>query len=238
MKTQVTIAAVAALALTFAFSTANAESKKKVSALKKALGVDMVAYAAPDKSFAMYQPAGWTATPNEMGISFVQSSSDQTSARIDILLFQFPQPVTARDLIAQLAEPMQQQYPTVKFSAAEILSTQPDLRAIMFTYKEGEVEMSGFGLALCMGNGAMWAHIVGKDAGFKEFNPVMVLTYALQSMKQGAKPNKPQIPKMSKAGANKAHKDKMGGATVMTHFWNMAPYIVPDAFSTYIPPIY
>ena len=59
---------------------------------------------------------------------------------------------------------------------------------------------------------------------------------------QGPAPNKPKMQPPARAArapqADAATKKKMDEAAVMTHFWNNAQHIVPDAFSTYVPPMF
>ncbi|MBW1810362.1 MAG: hypothetical protein JRJ87_19355 [Deltaproteobacteria bacterium] len=210
-------------------------------------GLEMTTYTAPDGSFSIYYPKGWTAAPSEMGISFAQDPADDTSAHIDVFVLEFKDAAyTSGQIIELLAKQMKQQYPSMKVVEQKQMSKEPDLRGVLFTYKEGGTQMSGFGLALSAGQAALWADIYGKDASFKNYNPVVVLSYVLQSMSQGMKPSKPQIRESqatAKAEANvpmsaTETKKKIGEAAVMTHFWNNAQYIVPDAFSTYVPPLF
>lgn len=209
-------------------------------------GLHMATYTAPDQSFSMYYPKGWSATPQESGISFAQDSSDDTSVHIDVFVLQFgEQSFTTEQIINLLAGTMKQQYPSLKIVEQKQLSTKPDIRGVLFSYKEGKIPMSGFGLVLSAGKAAIWSDIYGKDSGFTGYNPVVVLSYVMQSLAQGPKPNKPQIQQSKKAvkAAQAPRTDaqtqkKIEEAAVMTHFWNNAHYIVPDAFSTYVPPLF
>jgi hypothetical protein len=211
-------------------------------------GLHMAAYTAPDESFSMYYPKGWTATPQESGISFAENSADDTSAHIDVFVLQFgEQSYTTEQIVALLANMMKQQYPSLKIVESKQLSRQPDVRGVLFSYKEGKVPMSGFGLVLSAGKAAIWSDIYGKDSGFTGYNPVVVLSYVMQSLAQGPKPSQPKIQGSKRAQkaavtprppADPDTQKKMDEAAVMTHFWNNAHYIVPDAFSTYVPPMF
>jgi hypothetical protein len=212
-------------------------------------GLHMASYTAPDKSFSMYYPRGWTATPQESGITFAEDSADDTSAHIDVFVLQFgEQSYTTEQIVGLLSGMLKQQYPSLKIVEQKQLAKQPDIRGVMFSYQEGKIPMSGFGLVLSAGKAAIWSDIYGKDAGFVGYNPVVVLSYVMQSLAAGPKPNRPQIQgsqKAQKAAATPPRpagdaetQKKIGEAAVMTHFWNNAHYIVPDAFSTYVPPMF
>jgi len=163
-------------------------------------GLHMATYTAPDKSFSMYYPKGWTAKPQESGITFAENSADDTSAHIDVFVLQFgEQSYTTEQLVVLLANMMKQQYPSLKIVESKQLATKPDIRGVLFSYKEGQVPMSGFGLVLSAGKAAIWSDIYGKDSGFVDYNPVVVLSYVMQSLAQGPTPNKPQIQGSKKA---------------------------------------
>lgn len=212
-------------------------------------GLHMATYTAPDKSFSMYYPKGWSASPQESGITFAENSADDSSAHIDVFVLQFgEQSFTTEQIITLLANTLKQQYPSLKIVEQKQLSTKPDIRGVLFSYQEGKIPMSGFGLVLSAGKAAIWSDIYGKDSGFTGYNPVVLLSYVMQSLAQGTKPNQPQIQGSQKAqkaavtpprpAADAETRKKIEEAAVMTHFWNNAQYIVPDAFSTYVPPMF
>lgn len=211
-------------------------------------GLHMDAYTAPDKSFSMYYPRGWKAAPQDSGISFAQNPADDTSAHIDVFVLQFgEQSYTTEQIVGLLSGMLKQQYPSLKIVEQKQLSEKPDIRGVLFSYREGKIPMSGFGLVLSAGKAAIWSDIYGRDSGFVGYNPVVVLSYVIQSLAQGTRPNRPQIqgsPRVQKAAvtprppADPEKQKKIEEAAVMTHFWNNAHYIVPDAFSTYVPPMF
>lgn len=208
-------------------------------------GLEMATYTAPDKSFSMLYPKGWTASPQEAGITFAENPADDTSAHIDVFILQFGETsLTGAQIIGLLAGQMKQQYPSLEIKQQKQLSQKPDVRGVLFAYKDGGVPVSGFGLVLSAGKAAIWSDIYGKDAGFTGYDPVVLLSYVMQSLAQGPAPNRPKMqppPRAARAPqapAGAATKKKMDEAAVMTHFWNNAPSIVPDAFSTYVPPMF
>lgn len=204
--------------------------QQKTSQVKAILGFDMAAYTAPDRSFSILVPRGWSAQPSALGITFIEKVSDPLSAHIDLFVIQLGQsPVKSAQFIQVLAGQMKSRYPSFQVSGTLALSGNPDVTAVLFTYEDSGVRVSGFGIAQCNPNVALWTDIYGKDEGFRSYNPALLLTYVLQSMNQGATPGSPQLPQTTTIAQarQKAESQAMKKSMVMTHYWNMYPYLYP-----------
>lgn len=206
-----------------------------------ATGVQMVTYVAPDKSFSLYYPDGWTVTQSQERLSIIQNPRDPMSTGINILPFQFGQQYfTSAQIVNMLASQMQVQNPTFSLAGTQQLSQQPDITIVSYSYVANDVAMVGLGVAVSQGYQGYWAEIYGRQNGFIGFDPAQVLVYVLQSMNQGTTPNEPQIAQAQQGqGAYQEqqlspeeYQQRMDDAMVGTHMWNMAPYIAPDVFTT------
>ena len=194
------------------------------------LGYDMAAYTAPDRSFALLIPQGWTPQPSQNGITFIEKASDPISTRIDLFVIQLGQsPVTSAQFIQYLANQMKARYPSFQVTGTRALSEKPDVTVVIFTYEESGVKVSGFGVAQCNPGVALWTDIYGRDDGFRHYNPALLLTYVLQSMNQGPIPGSPALPQPAtiEQARQKADAQQMKKSMVMTHYWNMYPYLYP-----------
>jgi hypothetical protein len=204
--------------------------QQQVSPTRAILGFDMAAYTAPDRSYSILVPQGWTAQPSASGITFVEKASDPLSARIDLFVIQLGQtPMTSAQFIQVVANQMKTRYPSFQLSGTRALAQNPDVTAVLFVYQDSGVKMSGFGMALCNPNVVLWTDIYGKDEGFRNYNPAMLLTYVLQSMSQGTTPASPHLPQPATiAQANQqTASQKTKSAMLMTHYWNMYPHLYP-----------
>lgn len=140
---------------------------------------------------------------------------------------------------------MKKQYPTFKIIEVQQIKDKPDIKGALFSYIANNVKFGGFGIAISQGKQGFWADIYGKEDSFTTYNPVMVLSYVLQSLNQGEKPLEPkiEIPKevaekskeaAPKEGSDEYYKKKTAESMMGTHMWNMTPYMFPKAFSSKI----
>ncbi len=222
----------ATFAAAFLILIGPALSQVSGSANVKFNDIEMSAYTAPDKSFSVFYPKKWTPQPSQTGMTFVENTKDANSARIDLFVIPLGQESrSARQIVELLAGKMKELYPTFAITDTRQLSEKPDAVAVLFSYRDGQVPMSGFALAASLGNTAIWADIYGKDSGFSGYNPTSLLTYVLQSMNQGPTPTVPKVPvvseKAKQAAAGADVKKKTAQAMTMTHYWNMYPYLYP-----------
>ncbi|MDY0004121.1 MAG: hypothetical protein RBU30_22675 [Polyangia bacterium] len=209
------------------------------AAVRKALGHEMATFVAPDGSFSFLQPKGWSVTLSASGATIIQKASDPQSTRIDLLLLPTGGKLTSTQVIVVLAERMKAQYPSFAEGARKSLSQSPDVSAVLFTYSEGQVPMSGMGIAAASGNAVFWADIYGPDSGFKGYDPAALLVYVMGSMTPGRKPRVPPLPKATAkapparpqtgaaAKGSAEYQRRMRKAAVMTHYWNNFRLIHP-----------
>jgi len=222
----------------FLFSSGDTMAGTSGQNVKSVLGIDMQPYTTPDKSLSLYVPRGWTAQTSDSSLIFVENEQDPTSARIEFMIAgqQAGQQLNSEQVILTLANQMKTSNPSFEVQGAQRLAQNPDVSAVLFTYNEGSVKVSGFGMAQCTQQFILWTDIYGKDSGFKNYNPVLVLIYVLQSMNQGTQPSQPQLPQQQQvAVANQKAKNektnkKMEEAMFMNHYWNMYPYMYPEGF--------
>jgi hypothetical protein len=204
-----------------------------------ATGLQMATYVAPDKSFSIYYPQGWTVKQGQESLSIVQNPRDPMSTGINILPFQFGQQyITSSQIINMLASQMQMQNPTFNLASTQQLSQQPDIMAASYSYAANNVTMVGLAIAISQGSQGYWAEIYGRQNGFTGYDPAQVLAYVVQSVNQGTTPNQPQMAQAQQGqGASQEqqlspgeYQQRMNDAMVGTHMWNMAPYISPNMF--------
>ncbi|MBN2541822.1 hypothetical protein JXI42_03070 [bacterium] len=218
-------------------------------------GLTMAVYTAEDNSFSMYYPADWTVTLSEAGATITQDPANQLSPAIDLYPLQFEVPYSSDQIINFLADEMRMLYPSFNIISNNRISEQPDIGGVLFSYVESDVNIIGFAVSMTDGTQGMWADIYGPEDSFTGYNPSLLLTYILQSLNQGSAPNQPQIDIPEEMAGEAAatpstetssqpepgseeYKKKMEEAMMGTHMWNMSPYLFPDAFDTYIPPMY
>ncbi len=204
--------------------------------------ISMVPFIAPDKTYSLYQPKGWTVKTNAQGLAMTERPGEKNSTKLEImpLTFQDKQ-YTSQELITVLATHLKKQNNTLKIISTKQLNKIPDMRAVTFSYKDAGDQIFGFAVATCRGKHALWASIYGKPKSFKNYNPAVVLCYTLSSFATGGKPMKPAIklalltqqPKRTAAtGGEAGTGKKFNEAMFMTHYWNMAPYTLPNVFTT------
>lgn len=215
---------------------------------KAVLGHDMVAFVSSDGTYSFLRPRGWTVTQSQNGATIRQNPKDTKSARVDLLLLATGGKLNSGQVIDLLAKGMKDQYPSFSEGARQVLSKEHDITAVIFTYLEGQVLMSGVGVAASSGQAVLWGNIYGSDTGFKNYNAAALLIYMMGSMSQGKSPRAPDLPKLppkavsarsvrapggQAAGAGASRAQRMGQAAVMTHYWNNFRYMHPSAFRWY-----
>jgi len=154
----------------------------------------MATYVAPDRSFSLYYPDGWTVTQSQERLSIVKNPHDPMSTRISIMPFQSgEQYSTSGQIINILTSQRQVKNPTFNIGSTQQLSLQPDVTAVTYSYDENNVTIVGLGIAISHGHKGYWAEIYGRQNGFTGYDPPQVLTYVLKSLNKGTTPNKPQM---------------------------------------------
>ena len=216
---------------------AGAKSSRSRSRTKRVLGHRMTTHVSSDKSYSFLKPRGWKVKESQNGASVVQNPKSKKSARVDLLVFRTGGRMNSNQMINLLAKQMKQQYPSFVESSRRSLSRKGDVTAVVFTYKEGKVLMSGIGIAAAAGQAMMWGDIYGPDKKFKGTNPAALLLYMMGSLTKGRKPRRPKLPRVSKkrrrsssrkrARMSRAKRARMKRAAVMTHAWNNLPHIMP-----------
>ncbi len=200
----------------------------------------MANFTATDKSFSLCYPSGWTVQSGQGGMVIAQDPKDAGTTAIEIMPLAFPEPLTSKQLMDTVAEEMLKESPSLKIIKNKLLSKTPDIRAVSATYEKNNAGVCCFAVAACHGKQALWADIYGTPESFRGYNPVGLLIYILQSLSQGTKPNVPQMKLASLAvkqqpgetAADGTARKKFDEAAFMTHYWDMAPYTLPDVFTT------
>jgi hypothetical protein len=215
----------------------HASARRSRSRTKRILGYRMTPYVSADKSYSFLKPRGWKVKESQNGASIVQKPNSNKSARVDLLVFPTRGRLNSNQMINLLAKQMKQQYPSFMESSRQSLSKKGDITAVVFTYKEGKVLMSGIGIAASAGQVMMWGDIYGPDNKFKGTNPGALLFYMMGSLTKGRKPRTPKLPKINKrkkptrsrkrARMSRSKRARMKRATVMSHAWNNLPHIMP-----------
>lgn len=221
-----------------------AEAAPSRRSTKAVLGHHMKAYVATDGSYSFLRPRGWSVNQTQNGATVRQNPKDSKSARVDLLLMSTGGKLNSGQVIDILAKTMKSQYPSFSENARKVLSTEHDITAVVFSFMEGKVLMSGVGVAASKGQAVMWGDIYGADNGFRNYNAAALLIYMMASMNQGKKPRIPDLPNIPAAArsarrakvSKQSHSKRMRRAAVMTHYWNNFRYIHPKAFRWYARP--
>ncbi|MBI4677423.1 MAG: hypothetical protein HY748_07560 [Elusimicrobia bacterium] len=199
----------------------------------------MAAYRAQDGSFSLYYPEGWTVnvSPNVIGLQ--EAPDDPASAGMNIMPLNFRDAAyTSGDVIKLMAEQVAQIKPTLKVYNPKVLSQSPDMRAVQFSYDNEGALIKGVAIAVAQGDQGMWVDIYGEESRIN-FDPSVLLSYVTQSLSSSGTPKEPTFrqapPQQASAGDVRSQTNK---AMLGAHMWNMTPYMFPNAFSTYIPPLY
>lgn len=212
------------------------------------INIPVEKYTAPDLSFSLLYPAGWTIQSDDAGITILEDPDDPNTMGIDIMAgYKTDQITNSHQLINALSQEMLNYYPDLKLKNTQQISNDPDISGTLFYYTNSEnMTIGGLGISICHGDAIIWADIYGPEAKITKINPAEVLLFVLMSANSGSEPNNPQFAHQEsneepqpqpEAAQQKNQESEFMHKAEEAFMWNNLPYIAPDVFKI-MPPLF
>ena len=208
----------------------------------------MDVYRSPDGAYSFFYPRGWMVKQEGNGFSIIEDPGDPASMGIDVMVGYSTKPeVHSVQVIARMEKGLRKLYGDVKLMEVRQVSQNPDISGTIFSFKDKNRTIGGFGISMCRGNNIFWADIYGTRENIARYNYVHLLIFVLQSMNTGPMPNQPQGTIYTamispQPQVLRGHGALRGGAkadlmkrAVRTRFWKTAPKIKPQIFKKLMP---